>query len=439
MAIPAFVRRCGAAAVCFGSVACVGSALPGSRSPGLEEGERPLPESIVACGPQVPLPLGTPVLSSTLVGDDMVRGSCVRGSAPECVFMLDVPVRSDVRVSLESADFDGALVLFDEQRSAELSCVDDQPSGDTHHARIEATLAPGRYAVMVEGANGEAGQFSLFAEVDPLPTLTDACAAAPEITPGRSVRGSTRGAPNQFGARCAAGAEGPDRAYSFAVTTPSRVRIWQQGEYEGTLSLRSSCIDQASELVCDADVDPSGRSLITANLLPGRYTVISDSFARTQSGDYVLSLERADAPAPRSAEAVCQLADSDPLLPGERELDTLYAPSALGGSCGGNGAPERLFHLRLEQETTLQAELLDAEFDAVIYLRVECDDERSELSCVRMPRRPAAEAEQGPPTKTFTATIGPGDYTLGVDGQFENDMGAARLRVGFLPMSVSQR
>ena len=181
------------------------------------------------------------MLSSTLVGDDLARGSCVRGSAPECVFMLDVPSRSDVRLSLESADFDGSLVLLDQYRSNEILCIDDSPTGDTHHTRIETTLGAGRYAVMVEGANGEAGQFALFAEVDPLPSPFEPCAAASTLSPGTSVRGSTRSAPNQFGASCAGGAEGPDRVHAFELEERARVRIWQESEHETALYVRAQC------------------------------------------------------------------------------------------------------------------------------------------------------------------------------------------------------
>jgi len=397
----------------------------------------PVPESIVACGTKVPLPLGTPVLSSTLVGDDLARGSCVRGTAPECVFMLDVPARSDVRLSLESADFDGALVLADAERVSELLCVDDSPTGDTHHARIETTLEAGRYAVMVEGANGEAGQFALFAEVDPLPAPAQACAQATPLSAGASLRGSTRSAPNQFGATCSGGAEGPDRVHVFTLREPTRVRIWQQGEHDGTLYLRSRCEDPGSEIMCRADAGPGFSALLTAELAAGSYYVFTDSFARSQSGDYVLSMEQALPPLNATVSASCTAANAAPLVPGEYEIDTLYAPSVMAGNCGGERAPERLFHLSLKEETTIQVELLEAEFDAVIYLRVECEDERSEISCARAPRAELS-AESEVAAQPFIATIGPGEYTLGIDGQFENQMGATRLRVTSLPLSLAR-
>lgn len=393
-----------------------------------------LPESIVACGTNVPLAVGTPVLSSTLVGDDLVRGSCVRGSAPECVFILDVPSRSDVRLSLESADFDGALILMDQYRSQEIVCVDDSPTGDTHHTRIETTLGAGRYAVMVEGANGDAGQFALFAEVDPLPSPSEACAQAIPLAPGAVLRGSTRSAPNQFGASCANGADGPDRVHAFDLSAPSRVRVWQQSEHEGALYLRSQCADPSTELVC-SEQGAERRAMVTAELAPGRYYLFSDSYGRSQSGDYVLSIEETATPKVPSRAQACARASASPLRPGELEIDTFYATSVLSGSCGGDNAPERLFHLSLAEETTIQIELLDPEFDAVIYLRVDCEDDRSELNCVRAPKEASSDG-QGGPGRTFAATIGPGEYTLGIDGQFENQMGAVRVRMSELPLSL---
>jgi hypothetical protein len=423
------VLACASLTAAIAGAACARPPAPVAVPP-----NRVVPENIVACGMDVPLPAGRPVLSSTMVGDDLARGTCVRGSAPECGFTLSVPVRADVRLSLETTDFDGALVLLDARRTAELACIDDSPTGDTHHARIETTLAAGQYAVVVEGANGEAGQFALFAEVDPLPSLAEVCAAAVPLTPGVSVRGSTRGAANQFGASCAGGAQGPDRVHTFALAQPARVRVAQRSEHDGVLSLRAQCEDGHSELACDdtAAASEQASALLTAELAPGRYYVISDAFSRAQSGDYVLSLEEAPVPPRLGPEVRCGALPDELLRPGQYEIDTLDAPAEFEGSCGGAGAPERLFFLQLEGETTIQAELLEPEFDAVIYLRAECADERSELKCLPLPRR--MSRDEGP--VSFTATIGPGSYVLGVDGQVERDMGAARMRVDFLPMSV---
>jgi len=152
--------------------------------------------------------------------------------------------------------------------------------------------------------------------------------------------------------------------------------------------------------------------------------------------DYVLSIEETATPKVPSRAQACARANVTPLRPGELEIDTFYATSVLSGSCGGENAPERLFHLSLPEEKTIQIELLDPEFDAVVYLRVECDDERSELNCVRAPKADASAEGEGGPSRTFAATIGPGEYTLGIDGQFENQMGAVRVRMTELPFSL---
>ncbi len=419
-------RSIGALGLLVLAQACAQSSV---SAPPKRAEQRPL-DNIVACGTNVSLPIGRSVLSSTLVGDDLTQGSCLRGNAPECVFMLDVPTRSDVKLSLESADFDGALVLMDAARSNELLCIDDSPSGDTHHARIETTLEPGRYAVVVESADG-AGQFSLFAQVDPLPTPAELCAGARPLVPGVSLRGSTRGAENGFEASCAGGAVGPDRVHSFELTQPSRVRLVQQGEFESTLYIRAQCEQPDSEVLCNDAMRDGHAAVVTAELLPGRYYVVVDSFARAHSGDYVLLLEEAPTRT-ASVPAACEAAAARELKAGEYEIDTLYETSALEGSCGGSDAPEALFRVSLAEEVTLQIELRESEFDAAIYVRLVCDDERSELSCVSLPR---PDPDDDSP-RLFSATLGPGTYNVAIDGLNRADMGAVRMRVAFAALSV---
>ena len=102
-----------------------------------------------SCVAPLPLVFGTPMRASSRQGTDQLRASCVRGAAPECLFTVEVPARSELRVSLETNDFDGALALYDAAGSAgsprELRCVDDVPNGDTHHSRLDFALPPGSY------------------------------------------------------------------------------------------------------------------------------------------------------------------------------------------------------------------------------------------------------------------------------------------------------
>ncbi len=415
----------------MGLLACSGSSGC-SRSTGALRVPAPAPLA-ASCAAPVALRPGTSARANTQLGRDALRASCVRGSAPECVYTLDVHERSELRVSLESSDFDGALALYSETGSGaprELRCVDDTPSGDPHHARIEVSVAPGHYLIAVDGANGEAGEFELFAELEPLSTIREVCANARPLVPGLSARDSTRGGANLFSATCGGGAQGPEHVRRLVIERPSRVRIRQQAEYDGSLYLRADCEDPSSELACNDDFLSNARSAITARLAPGTYYVFSDSYSREQSGDYVLTLESVDEPASKSVAALCQEAERAPgLTSGKHELDTLYGGSELAGSCGGEGAPELLFPLRVEAPTQLVAVLDDTEFNAVMYLRKSCAEPRSELACYVAPRidRGAAERESSPPA--LVAPLERGSYVLVVDGYEPTDMGAATLSV----------
>ncbi|HEX5657276.1 MAG TPA: hypothetical protein VFX59_08775 [Polyangiales bacterium] len=385
----------------------------------------------LTCEAPIALRPGAPLQASTLTGRDAVRASCVRGAAPECVFAFQVDVRSELRAALETSDFDGSLTLFDASGGLprELRCVDDVPQGDFHHARLESALAPGSYMLVVDGANGQAGDFELFTELEPLPSLSKLCADARPLVPGVALRESTRGGSNAFTATCGGGAQGPDHVHRIDLEKASRIRLRQQAEYDGSLYLRAQCEDASSERACNDDFQSSGRSLITARLPRGSFYAFSDSYAREQSGDYVLALERIDEPPVRSEAELCrERATSSQAL---REIDTFYGSAAFSGSCGGDGAPEFMLPLHIEAPTTLSATLEDPELNAVIYVRRSCADARSELACHATPRidRPASEREMSSPG--LVMPLDKGDYTLFVDGVEPNDMGAATLRLSF--------
>jgi hypothetical protein len=393
------------------------------------------PVSRLTCEAPILLRPGAPLQASTLGGRDGVHASCVRGAAPECVFAFQVEARSELRAALETSDFDGSLSLFDASGGAakELRCVDDLPQGDFHHARLEAALPAGSYMLVVDGANAQAGEFELFTELEPLPSLAELCAGATPLVPGVALRESTRGGSNAFTASCGGGAQGPDHVHRLEVATASRVRLRQQAEYDGSLYLRAQCEDPTSERACNDDFQSSGRSLITARLARGSYYVFSDSYAREQSGDYVLALERIDEPAARTPSELCSVRGA-PAKPHEtREIDTLYGSATFSGSCGGEGAPEFMLPLHVESPTTLSATLEDPELNAVLYVRKQCADAGSELACHVTPRtdRPASERELSSPG--LILPLERGDYTLFVDGAEPNDMGAATLRITLAP------
>jgi hypothetical protein len=403
---------------------------PRGAAPAVSEAPR-------SCMQPIPLRVGSPMRASTRTGGDSLRASCLRGAAPECVFELEASTRSELRVALETGAFDGALALYERGVSGsaprELRCVDDLPSGDVHHSRLDATLPAGSYLLAVDGANGEAGEFELFAELEPLASIATACAAAAPLHAAAALRDSTRGGTNLFSATCGGGGQGPDHVHVLALDKPARVRIRQQAEYDGSLYLRASCEDASSELVCNDDFQTNARSMIAARLPAGTYYVFSDSYSREQSGDYTVTLERFDEPAARSSAALCTELAQQPAGAGQRELDTLYGTFAFAGSCGGKDTPEVALTLRVDAPTTLSAKLEDAELNAVMYLRRGCGESSNEVACFVAPRidRPANEAEMSSPA--LVVPLERGVYTLVIDGFEASDIGAATLRLLFTP------
>lgn len=378
---------------------------------------------------------GLSLRGSTALGLDAQHASCVRGSAPDCTFAFEVTARSELRASLETSNFDGALALFADSGGArELACIDDTPSGDARHARLERSLAPGRYLLAVDGASSEAGEFELFAELEPLPSTRDVCARAAELTPGAFVRDSTRGGLNLFTATCAGGAEGPDHVHSVTLDVPSRVRIHQQSEYDGALYLRTTCEDASSELTCSDDFGSSASSQISARLDAGTYYVFSDSYAREQSGDYVLSLEQAPEPKTSTPEHTCSEAVKLPkLTSGLHEVDTLRGSDALAGSCGGGHAPEVVLPFSVDVPSTLIAVLEDTELNAVVYVRRTCTAPSTELTCYVAPRLDRAPDESASSPPALSVALDRGNYVLVVDGYEPTDLGAATLRILLTP------
>ena len=97
---------------------------------------------------------------------DHFQATCADGATSgDRVYRVRVQRRSRVRVDMTS-DFDGALHMRRDcaDPSSELACNDDHDNNN-RRSRVEATVDPGTYFVIVDGySNGNEGSFSL--EVD---------------------------------------------------------------------------------------------------------------------------------------------------------------------------------------------------------------------------------------------------------------------------------
>jgi hypothetical protein len=402
------------------------------------------------CGPGAqPLPLGRPLTLLRAPRVNPVSASCLRRDAVSCLFRVELDERSDLRVALSSAGFDGALALFgtplprplaDTESAppalgAELVCVDDTPLGDTQHARLDLSLDPGIYTLAVLAAPGQSGEFELFAEAEPLPALAALCETVPTLPPGIPQRGSIRGAASSFAASCGGRGAGPDQGYALQLEQPERVRMRLQSEFDALLSVRSECEKSESELAC-AVVGASNQPVLNAELSAGRYYAIVDSAVRGDGGDYVLALETAPVPTARTEEEAC--AEATELQPNGARLDfdTFYRPSASQSSCGGERAPEAAFSFRLGSAGRVSVHASDFEFDPVFALRRACEYVESELLCVPWERPPGSELTSAE-VAALSFDLPAGAYALLVDGQSPGSMGAGSVRLSFEPHPAS--
>src|SRR5690606_5491039 len=102
------------------------------------------------------------VSGSTSGRKDSFRASCAgEAQSGDVIYRIRLKKRSHVEVSLGSS-YDAALHL---RRSclddaSEIACNDDH--GDNRHSKVEATLEPGTYFVVVDGfRTGNEGTYEL--------------------------------------------------------------------------------------------------------------------------------------------------------------------------------------------------------------------------------------------------------------------------------------
>lgn len=373
-----------------------------------------------SCSAPIPLEIGTAVRGDTTQGQSALTASCIRGGdAPELVYSLTVARRAQVSITINS-DYDGALYLLGACNDArsEIACNDDSPN--TSRSQIDATLDPGTYFVVVDGWGNGAGEFELLAQATELQNLAQVCQSAAQLVPGQAVTGSTSGRPSYFTATCAGGARSPDRVYAVDVPSRSRMRVRMQSTYDAAVYVRRDCQDPNSELACNDDHRDTRHSMVVTTVDPGRYYVIADGFSTGNAGDFSL---RADlAPLTGGNAAADNCGSPGVIAAGQDvELDTFPASDDMAGSCGGQGAPDVVYRIDVQNRVRLRARLMDSEFAGALYIQSQCGQSSSEMVC---------SSSGGPrAATTLDANLQPGTYFLVVDGTGADQFGAARLDV----------
>ncbi len=260
--------------------------------------------------------------------------SCGGGAAsPDLVYRLEVAVRSTVTLETTGSSFDTVLHLRSGAScpGTELACDDDGGAGS--HSRIQRTLDPGTYWVVVDGSGSSSrGDGTLRVTIAP---VNDECGGALPVTlsTGRTtVAGSTVAASDSaFGC----GGSAPDLWYRFTLSRTEVVDINTFGSgYDTYLGLFTSC-GSVSGSRCNDDACSTSRSRVTAVLPPGTYYVKVDGFS-TRSGTFQLHLEHLPTGSDGTATPVGSGTNT-------------YSGTTSGGSvrssrCGGGSAPEDLLY-----------------------------------------------------------------------------------------------
>lgn len=386
------------------------------------------------CAAPIDLAFGEPTSGDTTGAANVTQAPCAQGEAPERVYRFELEQRAQVSLSLQST-FDGALYLLSGcgDVSTMLDCNDDAP--DTTHSRIDSTLEPGTYFLVVDGYGTAAGSYTLQASLTPLRPVQEVCNDAQSLQVGQPASGSTQGAADYFQATCADGARMPDRVYHLDVQRRSRLRLRQQSDHDGALYLRSSCTDPTTEVGCNDDFRDTRGSIITQIVDPGRYFVYADGFGsggQIAAGNYTLSADLAPVNGGGVQNDDCGTAVDVPS--GAFAIDTFEASDDQAGSCGGQGGADVVYRLAVQARSEVKVKVKDAEFDGAVYLRRNCAQGGSEVACTNIPISVPRTQEV-----TLEATVDPGSYSLIFDGARPDSFGAAQVEVEVRDLAAVQR
>lgn len=268
-----------------------------------------------------------------------------------------------------------------------ITCNDDvSDMGYTSQSRIERTLSPGTYYVVVDG-QGASGNYRLnFRDLGSFAnrgaeTQATAVSLGSLGTSSLQAVGTTTGMANDYNTSC--GSSGvPDAVFSFTLATSKPVEIHTVGSnFDTVLSLRNSAF---TEITCNAD-SPFGAiendlARISTTLAAGTYYVVldgqSDEVENGSQGEYVLNIENgvATAAVPIPGDTQASAINLGTLGTGST-VSTTGNTALLKGdytlSCGAStgSSPDAVYSFTLSSATRLFIDTSSSFFDTAISLR----------------------------------------------------------------------
>ena len=140
------------------------------------------------------------------------------------------------------------------------------------------------------------------------------------------------------------------------------------------------CLFGDDDAVIDGQPLRAGSQMVNLEIADGQTLVILASAfsADDPIGDYTLTVDTQLSP-----EAQCEAATVDTITAeGTYNGDTSENPaSRYSGTCGGSNGPEDVYALTVDAETTVCADTFGTTYDTVLYVRADCTDADSQISC----------------------------------------------------------
>lgn len=337
----------------------------------------------------------------------------------ERIFKLRVDVKETYTFRIDDVeDPEVNFDLFLMSASCEAgNCLYSSTNTSNKADVIEATLEPGEYYLIVDTWANEFDSFDLSVSCTPLPDPV-VCYGAYRIPCGEIVTSNTLNGENTYNStnyNCITGTasyDGPDDVYSFYKSNSSdRVQIHMFTQEE----------DLRLILVNKCDNDGFNCVLTGGSFNGGRY--IDEDYFGLPKGEYYIIVDGRTASSGGSYELVVTCGsgfeDAEPI-----DCDQIWTGESLGEGtdnmavydCGSkNGfrvglvAEERLYSFSLRRERTITVRVKDTGeadgIEAFLY-----DGIPSNRECAAIGDHINGEI-------IITKTLGPGDYTVVVDGE----------------------
>nr|MDA3853831.1 fibronectin type III domain-containing protein [Bacteroidales bacterium] len=207
------------------------------------------------------------------------------GDGADRAYMFKLPYQTKIIISTAfgDTDFDTKLEIFDENKISTGFYNDDDYNLGVLTSTIEATLDAGVYYVVVDGYNGEEGNFDLSFEVDE--TI---------YTLPFDISSSNVGESNDFDVN---GSDGADKAYKFHLANDAYLDIstcFPNTDYDTKVEVFN--LDNTTTGLYNDDGDCDGNYLASTisggYLAAGTYYLVVDGYGNSE-GDFVVEVKEA--------------------------------------------------------------------------------------------------------------------------------------------------